>query len=185
MCNKKENCKCPEGKEFLHCGCECHKQAFGGDTGTDADFGMQSKEFTISGKHIENLPSIKIEANNIEEAVEKYQQMWDSGDIPCHNSELIAKIEDNPDENQYVKIARKNWYRDYFTFSDNHIETVMNWHRDDIKQQAKNDKVNDLTEEEIDCILWCLYHDHDANEGINWTVISCQIDKVISERNKK
>jgi hypothetical protein len=26
MCNQKENCNCPENKEYLLCGCDCHNE---------------------------------------------------------------------------------------------------------------------------------------------------------------
>jgi hypothetical protein len=50
----------------------------------------------------------------------------------------------------------------------------IEWSSEDILHQAKEDGVK-LTEAQADEILDILKHKHDANEGINWMVISTVI----------
>lgn len=61
----------------------------------------------------------------------------------------------------------------------------VTWGRSDIVHCYNNQKKNSpkLTDEEVDKILYRLEHFHDAEVGINWDVIKCQIQMIIDERN--
>lgn len=142
------------------------------------------KKFVIVGEHIEKLPEVEIEASSIEEAEEKYTEMWNEGELLVNNNDFNITIVKNPDENKYVQMARSyaNLYNCDFTFYNGHIESVYNWSKDDIYGQAKNANVA-LNDDEVDYILLRMYNNHDATIGINWNVIDSYIQEVIEDRS--
>jgi len=60
----------------------------------------------------------------------------------------------------------------------------VTWGRNDVYYAAEEFMKELLSDKEIDKVLYNLEHFHDADVGINWDVIKCQIQMVIDERNK-
>jgi hypothetical protein len=60
----------------------------------------------------------------------------------------------------------------------------ITWSESDIIDVADISLKEILTEKEINTVMHRLESFHDANIGINWDVIKCQIQMVIDERNK-
>ncbi len=59
------------------------------------------------------------------------------------------------------------------------------WNRDDIKSIVEDEENPlDLSDEEIDKVCYDLERYHDAEVGINWDVIKCQIQMLIDERSE-
>ena len=58
------------------------------------------------------------------------------------------------------------------------------WHEDDVISQAETDEVV-LTPKQVKQVCESIERCHDANEGINWDVISCHIDMVTSAKTSK
>lgn len=57
---------------------------------------------------------------------------------------------------------------------------VILWSDEDVIELAKNKEV-ELSEDQVKEVMKNIDHYHDANEGINWDVISCHIDMVINK----
>lgn len=55
-------------------------------------------------------------------------------------------------------------------------EISISWHIDDVKQQAETDGYT-LTDDEAREVLQMAYYDHDATIGINWDVLSFNINE--------
>ena len=61
----------------------------------------------------------------------------------------------------------------------------VKWCREDVIEQAKNfSPAINLTDEEVDHILFRLVHYHDASIGISWDTLDFHIDDVVSERKE-
>ena len=58
------------------------------------------------------------------------------------------------------------------------VSISVKWDEDDVRMQAKEDGF-EITQEQVEEVLRLTKENHDANEGINWGVISYWIDDVV------
>ena len=59
----------------------------------------------------------------------------------------------------------------------------IKWGREDVRGVADKDFPDDnLTDDEVDSVLYYMYNKHDASLGVNWDTIDFWISEVISER---
>ena len=87
--------------------------------------------------------------------------------------------------NTYSKIASEDYNKHHFVVKDGHIQEIrILWGRDDVIGQTANNDVN-LTDDEIDEVLYCLSIKHDATIGVSWDTIDFWIGEVVSERKNK
>jgi len=73
---------------------------------------------------------------------------------------------------------------DLHEVADNTDLLSIFWNKKDIEYCAKDMLDNELTENEISEIKYNIEQSFDAEIGINWDVIKCQIQMVIDERGE-
>jgi len=56
----------------------------------------------------------------------------------------------------------------------------IRWHVEDIEMCAEDNEIEITREQALEALL-NLKHNHDATVGINWDVILCEINEVVSE----
>lgn len=87
--------------------------------------------------------------------------------------------------NDYSKMASEDYNKHTFEVKDGHIQEIkIIWCREDVIQTAKNRDI-ELTDDEVDEILYCLVNKHDAELGLSWLTIECWIDEVVNERKEE
>lgn len=57
------------------------------------------------------------------------------------------------------------------------------WLDEDVEYQAESMNI-ELTKEEVGHVIDLLSSHHDANYGINWDTIGCEIDNVVGQREE-
>lgn len=62
-------------------------------------------------------------------------------------------------------------------------EMSIVWTDDDVRCQANNDGIFDLTDKDVSDVLRLLDTEHDANVGITWDTISMWIIEVVADRD--
>jgi hypothetical protein len=70
-----------------------------------------------------------------------------------------------------------------FMDSSDLVDVPM-WNKEDIRIKAKDNGI-ELTEPQVNEVADLITYKHDANEGINWTVIDCYIDMVLRDAKNK
>ena len=64
-------------------------------------------------------------------------------------------------------------------------EIMVSWSVHDVESVIENSMYaddNELTSDEVREILYTVEHDHDAEHGINWTVIESAVDNYIGKK---
>jgi len=65
--------------------------------------------YTVWGDNLQILPEVKIEAKTPKEAQEKYEEMWNNGELTVMGNELVTGYK--PKQKKGVKNASKSTVR--------------------------------------------------------------------------
>ena len=107
----------------------------------------------------------KVKPHVPDNIVEKYdEERWD--DI-CHYMALIKEVLTEGETTSNV--------------INHNGQISIKWSKEDVIEQAKNSDTN-LTDKEVDQVLYRLFKFHDASVGISWDTIDWHIADVVSER---
>jgi len=89
------------------------------------------------------------------------------------------------DNMSFADMASLPYQSHCFDIKDGHIQCCkVIWGRDDVIATAKNAGY-ELTDDEIDEVLYCLIDRHDADVGVSWETIDFWIEEVVKERKDK